>query len=112
MRQKKNPDAGGARALCIGRRTAETALEGEAVNLSPMARTNASGSNRSPCQTDWRQSRRLAKGSCLRHLDRGSTTSAIGFQCPPDYVGVTAVTALDAVVGRRVGIRPQTKPIG
>ena len=30
-------------------------------------------------------------------------------QCPPDYVGVTAVTALGAVVGRRVGIRPQTK---
>src|SRR5215469_4867873 len=34
-----------------------------------MARTNARGANRSPCQTDWRQSRRLAKGSCLRHLD-------------------------------------------
>jgi len=30
-------------------------------------------------------------------------------QCPPDYVGVTAVTALGAVLGRRVGIRPQTK---
>jgi putative DNA primase/helicase len=30
-------------------------------------------------------------------------------QCPPDYVGVSAIVALGAVVGRRVGIKPQTK---
>jgi hypothetical protein len=30
-------------------------------------------------------------------------------QCPPDYVAVTAITALGAVVGRRVGIRPQIR---
>ena len=30
-------------------------------------------------------------------------------QCPPDYVAVTAMTALGAVVGRRVGIAPQEK---
>lgn len=30
-------------------------------------------------------------------------------QCPPDYVGVSAVTALGALIGRRVGINPQTK---
>jgi putative DNA primase/helicase len=30
-------------------------------------------------------------------------------QCPPDYVGVSAVTALGSVIGRRVGIKPQAK---
>jgi hypothetical protein len=30
-------------------------------------------------------------------------------QCPPDYVAVSAVTALGAVIGRRVGIKPQEK---
>jgi hypothetical protein len=31
-------------------------------------------------------------------------------QCPPDYVGVSAIVALGAIVGRRIGIKPQTKP--
>jgi Protein of unknown function (DUF3987) len=30
-------------------------------------------------------------------------------QCPPDYVAVTALTALGAVIGRRLGIKPQAK---
>jgi hypothetical protein len=30
-------------------------------------------------------------------------------QCPPDYVAVAAVTSLSSVVGRRIGIKPQTK---
>jgi len=30
-------------------------------------------------------------------------------QCPPDYVAVAALTALGAVIGRRVGIKPQAK---
>ena len=30
-------------------------------------------------------------------------------QCPPDYVAVTAMTALGSVIGRRIGIKPQTK---
>jgi len=30
-------------------------------------------------------------------------------QCPPDYVGVSATTALGAIIGRRVGIKPQVK---
>jgi putative DNA primase/helicase len=30
-------------------------------------------------------------------------------QCPPDYVAVTALTALGAVIGRRIGIKPQSK---
>jgi hypothetical protein len=30
-------------------------------------------------------------------------------QCPPDFVGVAAVTALGSTVGRRVGIKPQQK---
>lgn len=30
-------------------------------------------------------------------------------QCPADYVGVAAITALGSVIGRRVGIKPQEK---
>jgi putative DNA primase/helicase len=30
-------------------------------------------------------------------------------QCPPDYVAVAALTSLGAVIGRRVGIKPQAK---
>ena len=30
-------------------------------------------------------------------------------QCPPDYVGATVLTALGAVLGRKVGIRPQAQ---
>jgi hypothetical protein len=30
-------------------------------------------------------------------------------QCPPDYGGVTALTSLGAVIGRRIGIKPQAK---
>src|SRR5512132_512197 len=34
----------------------------------------------------------------LRHSER--------MQCPPDYVGSTALTALGSVLGRRIGIAP------
>jgi hypothetical protein len=30
-------------------------------------------------------------------------------QCAPDYVGVSAMTALGSVIGRRLGIKPQTR---
>src|SRR6478736_6132792 len=30
-------------------------------------------------------------------------------QCPPDYVAATALTSLGAVIGRRIGIKPQAK---
>jgi hypothetical protein len=30
-------------------------------------------------------------------------------QCPPDYVAVTALTSLGAVIGQRIGIKPQAK---
>src|SRR5262249_46534034 len=30
-------------------------------------------------------------------------------QCPPDYVAVGALTSLGALIGRRIGINPQTK---
>jgi Protein of unknown function (DUF3987) len=30
-------------------------------------------------------------------------------QCPPDYVAVAALTALGAVIGRRIGVKPQAK---
>jgi hypothetical protein len=33
-------------------------------------------------------------------------------QCPPDYVAVSALTALGAVIGRRIGIKPQAKTPG
>jgi putative DNA primase/helicase len=34
---------------------------------------------------------------------------ATRLQCPPDYVAVAAITALGAVIGRRIGIKPQRK---
>jgi len=30
-------------------------------------------------------------------------------QCPPDFVAITALTALGSLIGRRVGIKPQQK---
>src|SRR5262245_10317371 len=30
-------------------------------------------------------------------------------QCPPDYIAVTALTSLGAVIGRRIGIKPQAR---
>jgi hypothetical protein len=30
-------------------------------------------------------------------------------QCPSDYVGITAMTSIGAVIGRRIAIKPQTK---
>jgi Protein of unknown function (DUF3987) len=30
-------------------------------------------------------------------------------QCPPDYVGVSAMVALGGLLGRRIGVRPQQK---
>jgi len=30
-------------------------------------------------------------------------------QCPPDYVGVTVMTALGSIIGRKIGIRPQAQ---
>jgi putative DNA primase/helicase len=30
-------------------------------------------------------------------------------QCPPDYLGVTAMTGMAAVIGRKIGIRPQAR---
>jgi Protein of unknown function (DUF3987) len=30
-------------------------------------------------------------------------------QCPPDYVAVAALTSLGSVIGRRIGIKPQTR---
>src|SRR5262249_51777371 len=30
-------------------------------------------------------------------------------QCPPDYVGITALTALGAVIGKGIGVKPQAK---
>src|SRR5262245_12242054 len=37
------------------------------------------------------------------------TDTSDRLQCPPDYVAVAALTALGAVIGRRVGIKPQAK---
>jgi putative DNA primase/helicase len=30
-------------------------------------------------------------------------------QCPPDYPAIAAITALGAIIGRRIGIKPQMK---
>ena len=34
---------------------------------------------------------------------------ATRLQCPPDYAAVAALTSLGAVIGRRIGIKPQSK---
>ena len=34
---------------------------------------------------------------------------AIRLQCPPDYPAIAAITALGALLGRRIGIKPQMK---
>jgi Protein of unknown function (DUF3987) len=34
---------------------------------------------------------------------------AIRLQCPPDYPAITAMTALGAILGRKIGIKPQMK---
>ena len=34
---------------------------------------------------------------------------ATRLQCPPDYPAITVMTALGAVVGRKIGIKPQMK---
>jgi putative DNA primase/helicase len=34
---------------------------------------------------------------------------AARLQCPPEYVGVSAITALGSLIGRRVGIKPQAR---
>jgi putative DNA primase/helicase len=34
---------------------------------------------------------------------------ATRLQCPPEYVAIAAITALGAVIGRRIGIKPQRK---
>jgi putative DNA primase/helicase len=34
---------------------------------------------------------------------------SVRLQCPPDYVAIAATTALGSVIGRRIGIKPQSK---
>jgi Protein of unknown function (DUF3987) len=34
---------------------------------------------------------------------------ATRLQCPPDYPAITAMTALGAILGRKIGIKPQLK---
>jgi hypothetical protein len=92
----KWPDANGA--------TSEDASEAHVEVTSP---------------NEWREPQPLPKGLAqvddfdLRFLPAalqpwvGDISDRL--QCPPDYVGVSAIVALGAVVGRRIGIKPQTK---
>jgi hypothetical protein len=82
---------------------------------------NGDGSGRDGGQTNeqWPQPKPLPAGlapvepfssECLPDaLAPWADDVANRLQCPPDYVAVTALTALGAVIGRRIGIRPQAK---
>jgi hypothetical protein len=71
---------------------------------------------------DWPKPTPLPEGlSPVDDLDPALLPEAIGpwvfdisdrMQCPPDYPAVAALVALGSVLGRKIGIRPQKKPIG
>ncbi len=90
------PDANGA--------TSENASEARIEMTSPIG---------------WREPQALPKGLApVEDFDLRFLPTALQpwvgdisdrLQCPPDYVGVSAIVALGAIVGRRIGIKPQTK---
>jgi hypothetical protein len=68
---------------------------------------------------DWREPKPLPSGlSPVDEFDGRFLPDAIApwvmdianrLQCPPDYVGITAMVGLGAILGRRVGIKPQMR---
>jgi hypothetical protein len=72
-----------------------------------------------PTSGDWRQPQPLPKGlPPVDGFDLQFLPAALQqwvadisdrLQCPPDYLGVTAVVGLCSLIGRRIGIKPQTK---
>src|SRR5262245_6337687 len=71
----------------------------------------------SSSNNDWPEPKPLPSGLApVDPFDLDFLPSALGpwvsdiaerLQCPPDYIAVTAVTALGSLIGRRVGIKPQ-----
>jgi Protein of unknown function (DUF3987) len=70
-------------------------------------------------QSGWRQPRELpSKLARVDDFDLEFLPPSIApwvgdiaerLQCPPDYVAVTALTALGSLIGRRIGIKPQQR---
>src|SRR5215467_3256591 len=74
---------------------------------------------KSSTQQAWREPKPLPDGMPpVDELDLATLPESIApwigdiserLQCPPDYVAITAVTALGSLIGRRIGIKPQAK---
>ena len=74
---------------------------------------------KSSSQQAWREPKPLPDGMPpVDELDLATLPESIApwvgdiserLQCPPDYVAVTAITALGSLIGRRIGIKPQSK---
>ena len=69
--------------------------------------------------TDWKQPRALPHGlSPVASFDPDMVPASIGpwvadiaerMQCPPDFVGVSAMVGLASVLGRKIAIKPQAR---
>src|SRR5215472_4690245 len=66
------------------------------------------GERRKSCPPSWPRSTISVSSSYLRR-SRPVGDISDRLQCPPDYVAVTALTALGSLIGRRIGIKPQQK---
>jgi hypothetical protein len=74
---------------------------------------------KSSSQQAWREPKPLPDGMPpVDELDLATLPESIApwvgdiserLQCPPDYVAVAAITALGSLIGRRIGIKPQSK---
>ena len=92
-----------------------------AAAIENIANSSASGldGTAEPTSGGWRQPQPLPKGlPPVDDFDLEFLPTALQqwvadisdrLQCPPDYVGVTAVVGLGSLIGRRIGIKPQTK---
>ena len=88
----------------------------EEPSAKPKQRTNGNGAH---VHDDWPDPKPLVEALLPVAAFQGEFVPAsLGpwiedisdrLQCPPDYVAVAAITALGAVIGRRIGIKPQLK---
>ena len=94
-------------------------LEGQLKRLANGRADGGNGRDEGRTNQQWLQPKPLPRG--LAPVERFSSEFlpdalaawvddiANRLQCPTDYVGVTARTALGSVIGRRIGVKPQDK---
>ncbi len=81
--------------------------------------SKGTGGNGGTPQANWPEPKPLPKGlSPVEPFSSDFLPDALApwvedianrLQCPPDYVAVAAITSIGAVIGRRIGIKPQVK---